>query len=86
MGATLRAADGSKSFRESYVGMETTDIWRSAAELIKIYGPGAEFAAAREADIAYGGGDIEGFRIWLHIGNVTGELLRHGATTTEPIN
>ncbi len=82
----LENVRGSKSPDASYIGMETTDIWRSAAELVKIYGAGAEFAAAREADGALGRGDIDDFRIWVNIGNVTGELLRHRSTTTDPIN
>lgn len=66
--------------------MDSVDIWRAAQQLIKMYGDGAELAAAQRADKAIDQGDPEGETVWKRILRAVQELRRPKPRPDEPIN
>ena len=51
------------------------EIYRAANQLVKRYGPDAEFHAAERADAMLEACDIEGRRVWMQILKAVDELL-----------
>jgi len=51
------------------------DIFRSANELIKLFGDAADIEAAMRADERLDAGDMEGEAVWLRILKAIEELL-----------
>jgi hypothetical protein len=66
--------------------MDEIDIWRAAAQLIKMYGDGAELAAAQRADKAIEHGSAEGERTWKRIFVAVRELSRLSRNDGENLN
>ena len=56
--------------------MEDIDVWRSAAQFIKMHGEDAGTAAALRADECLESGDPEGFRVWQRIVGAIRELQK----------
>jgi hypothetical protein len=47
--------------------MDDIDIWRTANEMMKLYGEEAEFKAALRADKLLELGDADGFHVWKRV-------------------
>ena len=66
--------------------LEAIDIWRAAAQMVKLYGEGASFTAATRADALLDQGDTEGCHVWQRIVAAIGELGRHEPRDGEGVN
>jgi hypothetical protein len=63
------------------------DIYRTAAVLVREYGPEqAPLMAAKRADALLGLGDADGQRVWKAILRAVQELVRHGRKPGERVN
>jgi hypothetical protein len=56
--------------------MNELDIWRAANILVKQYGAGAVFIAAKRADALLEQGDAEGCVVWVRIARAITDLER----------
>ncbi len=56
--------------------MDDIDIWRTANEMIKLYGEDAEFKAGLRADKLLDLGDTEGFHVWKRIALAIADLTK----------
>jgi hypothetical protein len=56
--------------------MNDIDIWRTANEMMKLYGEEAEFKAALRADKLLELGDPEGFHVWKRISQAIKDLTK----------
>lgn len=56
--------------------MDEIDIWRAAAQLVKMYGDEAELMACQKADAAIEAGDPFNERLWRQVAAVLRELER----------
>lgn len=56
--------------------MVDIDIWRTANEMMKLYGKEAEFKAGMRADKLLELGDLEGFHVWKRIAQAITELAK----------
>lgn len=54
--------------------VEQIDIWRAAAQLVKMYGVDAELMACQKADAAIEAGDPFNERLWRRVASVLREL------------
>ena len=66
--------------------MEPIDIWRTAHQLMKMYGEEAGLVAARRADALLDLGDADGFHVWQRVTAAIGELGREKPSASEPMN
>ena len=57
--------------------MIPADIWRSANEMIRLFGEDAQLRAASRADALLAEGDVQEFAVWKQIANAIGDLQRH---------
>ncbi len=63
------------------------DIYRTAAVLVREYGPEqAPLMAAKRADALRDLGDVDGQRVWKAIVRAVQELVGHGREPGEPVN
>ncbi|HEY2009038.1 MAG TPA: hypothetical protein VGH23_08625 [Rhizomicrobium sp.] len=54
--------------------MDTGQLWRIAAELLKGHGEAAEAEALKRADAAIDGGDVDGFNRWKCVARLIVEM------------
>jgi hypothetical protein len=54
--------------------VEEIDLWRAAAQLLKMYPEGAELAAVNRANKALAEGDMDGFYLWKRIAMIISNL------------
>ncbi len=62
------------------------DIWRAAAQMVKLYPDGAELAAAMRADKALDMGDMFNFDLWKRVAAAARELARQKPDKGEGLN
>ncbi len=66
--------------------MREIDISQAAHHLLKVYGEGAEVAAARKADKALEAGDAFNFNLWKSVTEVVRELERGNPSVSGLMN
>jgi len=66
--------------------MIPADIWRSANEMIRLFGEDAQLRAASRADALLAEGDVQEFAVWKQIANAIGDLQRHRPAAGEELH
>jgi len=62
------------------------EIWRAAAQMIKMFGDEAELMACQRADGAIDQGDAFNEKLWTRVAAAVKELQRQAPTSGEPLN
>ena len=66
--------------------MEPIDVWRTAHQLMKMYGAEADLIAAQRADTLLDQGDTDGFHVWQRVTAAISDLRRDKPSASESIN